>query len=91
MKDHAILLLQLPFKAIYFCKYFYLGHVIIIVYAAVFEIFVYKNGQINTFMSIPDCLLLDLVTSDKQNHTLSNLCPNVRKRKNRTIVFSLLC
>lgn len=44
------------FLAIYFCKDFYIGHVIIM--AAVIEIFVYTKGQINTYMSIPACVAL---------------------------------
>lgn len=37
--------------------------------AAVFEIFVYKNGQINTFMSKHGSLLLQLILHDVQKVT----------------------
>lgn len=60
--------------------------------AAVFEIFVYKNGQINTFMSIYDCLFVQLIPCDKQKQTFVQQFSKCLHTENvRTLSFSLLC
>lgn len=80
------------FKLFIFVIFFYLGHVINMADAAVFEIFVYKNGQINTFMSIYDCLFVQLIPYDKQKQTFVQQFSKCLHPENvRTLSFSLLC